>query len=81
MTYLVALIAVWSFANNDPVYTRFMYPAYAFLILSVLALLVGLRQRVQLVRPLLPLYLLGCVYVLSNLAWIVRALIRMRGQP
>jgi hypothetical protein len=32
--YLVALIVLWSVANNDPIHTRFVYPVYVFLLLS-----------------------------------------------
>ena len=31
--YLVLLLAIWSVTNNDPVYTRFLYPSYLFLML------------------------------------------------
>ena len=31
--YNAATLLTWSFANNDPIYTRFLYPSYAFLIL------------------------------------------------
>jgi hypothetical protein len=31
--YVVALIALWTVGNNDPVYTRFLYPSYPFLVL------------------------------------------------
>jgi len=31
--YVLALIALWTIGNNDPVYTRFLYPAYPFLLL------------------------------------------------
>lgn len=31
--YNVATLATWTFANNDPIYTRFLYPSYVFLIL------------------------------------------------
>ena len=31
--YNAATLLTWSFANNDPIYTRFLYPSYVFLIL------------------------------------------------
>jgi hypothetical protein len=31
--YNAATLVTWSFANNDPIYTRFLYPSYVFLIL------------------------------------------------
>jgi hypothetical protein len=31
--YNVMTLATWTFANNDPIYTRFLYPSYVFLVL------------------------------------------------
>jgi hypothetical protein len=31
--YNVATVVTWTFANNDPIYTRFLYPSYVFLVL------------------------------------------------
>lgn len=31
--YNVMTVATWCFANNDPIYTRFLYPSYVFLVL------------------------------------------------
>ena len=31
--YNVMTVATWTFANNDPIYTRFLYPSYVFLVL------------------------------------------------
>jgi len=33
--YLVVLITVWTAGNNDPIYTRFLYPSYPFIILTI----------------------------------------------
>jgi hypothetical protein len=33
LLYNAATLATWSFANNDPIYTRFLYPSYVFVIL------------------------------------------------
>ena len=33
LLYSAATLLTWSFANNDPLYTRFLYPSYVFLIL------------------------------------------------
>jgi len=33
LLYNAATLLTWSFANNDPIYTRFLYPSYVFLIL------------------------------------------------
>jgi hypothetical protein len=32
--YLACLLVLWTAGNNDPIYTRFLYPSYAFLGLS-----------------------------------------------
>ena len=32
-TYKVVLIALWTVGNNDPIYSRFVYPTYPFLVL------------------------------------------------
>jgi hypothetical protein len=34
--YLLVVIVLWTIGNNDPIYTRFLYPCYAFLILSII---------------------------------------------
>lgn len=42
-SYLGVVIVVWTIANNDPIYTRFLFPSYPFLLL---AFVLGLeRQR------------------------------------
>ena len=33
LLYNAATLLTWSFANNDPLYTRFLYPSYVFLVL------------------------------------------------
>jgi hypothetical protein len=33
LLYNAATLLTWSFANNDPIYTRFLYPSYVFLVL------------------------------------------------
>ncbi len=33
-TFFLSLIGVWSFSNNDPIYSRFVFPAYPFLVVS-----------------------------------------------
>jgi hypothetical protein len=32
--YLAVLLGVWTVGNNDPLYTRFVYPCYVFLVLA-----------------------------------------------
>jgi hypothetical protein len=33
LLYNAMTVATWTFANNDPIYTRFLYPSYVFLVL------------------------------------------------
>lgn len=33
LAYNLGLILVWTYANNDPLYSRFLYPGYVFLVL------------------------------------------------
>jgi hypothetical protein len=66
--YILVTIVVWTFGNNDPIYTRFLYPAYP--LLGILAF-AGYRA-VKLERPspwrLLPFRLLLALF-LAVQAW------------
>jgi hypothetical protein len=44
LLYNAATLATWSFANNDPIYTRFLYPSYVFLILLGFCAYAGVRR-------------------------------------
>jgi hypothetical protein len=33
-SFFALLIVVWSFANNDPIHTRFVFPVYPFLVVT-----------------------------------------------
>ncbi len=65
-SYLAALIAVWSFANNDPIYTRFLFPAYPFLFLSVLSAYSLVKERAASSWVRVPFFLLFAVYLGCN---------------
>jgi hypothetical protein len=61
--YVAATVAVWTFGNNDPIYTRFLYPAYPLAwILSFAA-----YRAVASTGPprwrLLPFWLLAALFV------------------
>jgi hypothetical protein len=71
IVYLVALVALWTVGNNDPIYTRFMYPSYPFVILALLAHFAWMKDRGSTAWQLLPLYLLGALFVTTNLAYFV----------
>ena len=65
--YVVAIIAAWTASNNDPIYTRFMFPSYTFLVLTVCGVYAWLQDRVTSVWGLLPFYVLGSLFVGTNL--------------
>ncbi len=44
-SYVVTLVLVWSFSNNDPLYTRFVYPSYVFLLLSFVSLYSATKDK------------------------------------
>jgi hypothetical protein len=69
--YVVDLIGLWTVGNNDPIYTRFMYPSYPFVILALLAHFAWMKDRGSTAWQLLPLYLLGALFVTTNLAYFV----------
>jgi hypothetical protein len=74
ISYLVVLNLIWSVGNNDPIYTRFIYPVYPVFFLAVYSLFVD-TSRNNPRQKMLPyaLILLAAVYVnnqfieLSNL--------------
>jgi hypothetical protein len=72
--YVMVVLLLWSATNNDPVYTRFLSPAYAFLVCgAVLAWsrvggCLGPRDRV-------PFRLIALVFVGSNLVKLVLAVV------
>jgi hypothetical protein len=67
VVYVLAMIALWTLSNNDPIYTRFMFPSYVFLVLTTFAFFAWLRAHVNSAWGLVPSYLLGALFVGSNL--------------
>jgi hypothetical protein len=66
--FLIVTIVLWTVGNNDPIYTRFMYPSYVFFIL--LALLCN-RRLASVHGPLWASWLFRCLcvgIVMVNLA-------------
>lgn len=47
LVYVAALIALWTVSNNDPVYTRFLQPTYAFAALAGCSLYARLKPAAQ----------------------------------
>jgi hypothetical protein len=43
--HLAATVAVWAFANNDPIHTRFLFPAYPLVVATSFAAYAWLRRR------------------------------------
>lgn len=37
-SYLVLILTLWTIGNNDPIYTRFLYPVYPFTVLAIVKL-------------------------------------------
>lgn len=71
LTYVLSLVCVWSLTNNDPIYTRFMYPSYVFIILSFFSAYSWLKDRQTRLWYLIPFYLLYLLYAAMNLSRIV----------
>ena len=42
--YLVVLLTVWSLGNNDPLYSRFVYPCYVFFVLGSVRLYSNVKR-------------------------------------
>lgn len=66
VVYIAAMIVVWTYSNNDPIRTRFMFPSYPFIILTVLCIFSWVKARSTKVWELFPFYLLGVLYALNN---------------
>jgi hypothetical protein len=49
-SFMAATLVIWTFANNDPISSRFLLPAYPFLILTVFFSYEALRQRDRMIR-------------------------------
>jgi hypothetical protein len=44
--YFVSIIVMWTLTNNDPIYTRFMYPMYLFAVLSIFSLYSSIKDSI-----------------------------------
>ncbi len=44
LLYFVSIIVMWTLTNNDPIYTRFMYPMYLFAVLSIFSLYSSMKD-------------------------------------
>ncbi|MDX1698397.1 MAG: glycosyltransferase family 39 protein [Thiohalobacterales bacterium] len=68
LSYLSLCIAVWTFGNNDPIYTRFLFPMYPFLLLSAYVIFAGAGSKhgfVQLRNAVL--VIIAILYVANQL--------------
>lgn len=75
-SYPVALVALWTLGNNDPIYGRFLYPSYVFLMLLLFALYARVERSPLAAWPLrASLLLFAAVQIqrtlerLDNPAW------------
>jgi hypothetical protein len=51
-SYPVVLVALWTLGNNDPIYGRFLYPSYVFLLLLLFALYARVERNPLAAWPL-----------------------------
>jgi hypothetical protein len=65
--HIVMTILIWTYANNDPIYTRFMFPSYPFVVLSMLSLYSEVRARKSSSWSLAPFYLMTAIFLTANL--------------
>ena len=68
LAYLVATIVIWSLGNNDPIYTRFLFPAYPLLLLSGFEAYAWLAARAERRRDLIPFRVLFAGFLAIQLA-------------
>ena len=74
--YLAMTIVLWTVGNNDPIYTRFLFPAYPLVGVVVFRAYAGLKARARSGWPLLPFRLLFAQYLVVQLVrgWRAEAL-------
>ncbi len=65
--YIISIVVVWTFTNNDPLYTRFMYPSYIFIILSMFSLYSWMKDQQASIWYKIPFHLIFLVFVSMNL--------------
>jgi hypothetical protein len=56
--YVAVLLVVWTVSNNDPIYTRFLYPSYVFFLLAGMHVYSQVKTRGAATRPFQALYAL-----------------------
>lgn len=67
VVYVISLVVTWTLSNNDPIYTRFMFPSYVFFVLAAFAIFSWTKSRCKDRWHILPWHLLGALYLGSNL--------------
>jgi hypothetical protein len=70
--YVVITIVLWSVGNNDPIYSRFMYPSYPFLILWGFGVFSYMKEKASapvLLWPFRFLYLSVLAVNLYKIGW------------
>ena len=71
VAYVVITVILWSVGNNDPIYTRFLYPSYPFLILWGFAGYSFVKKASSSTPAVLPFILLYLSIISINLYKIV----------
>ncbi len=74
VVYVISLVVLWTIGNNDPVYTRFMYPSYVFIILSVFSLYSMDKEKGIWAWHKMPFYAIYIFFVALNLLRIISGL-------
>jgi hypothetical protein len=64
--YIISIVCVWTLTNNDPLYTRFMYPSYVFIILSMFSLYSWIKRQAATGWHNIPFYLIYFLFVTMN---------------
>jgi len=64
--YIFVTIFLWTIGNNDPIYTRFLYPSYLFLMLSVFSYYSYIKNDLTSFYQRIPFYALYLSILLIN---------------
>ena len=66
--FIAATIVIWSLGNNDPIYTRFLFPVYPLLLLAGFEAYAWLAARAERRRDLIPFRVLFAGFLAIQLA-------------
>jgi hypothetical protein len=74
--YLILTLAIWSAGNNDPLYTRFLFPCYVLVFVMSLPVYEWVKAQPRSRWVCLPLLLLFAAFLVAQVArdWRAEAL-------